>query len=134
MHRLIVVVLCLWASIAKAQEVRPLNTGRGWMELYETGQDGDLAALLGSVGYVAGLADMMTAYVVFERTTEVSESYMSCVGGWDGVQSSAVLYRWLKDHPASWQQQTTLLWGEAIREHCGFAPFGFVPKIQGSNP
>jgi hypothetical protein len=121
-------LFCLSASAAQGQKGKDEPRVLTMPSFYKAGAFLEMGENPRMV-YVSGLMDGFYASTLFGASDEIIASLTSCTRGMDNKQLSAVVTKYVKDHPESWQPPLSVESYNALNATCP----GVLRMVNGKN-
>jgi hypothetical protein len=108
----VVVVFCFVVGVGYGREAKNIAKGFGIVKIYR----GESEAF--RIGYVTGVMDGIALAPMFGAPETNMKWVNNCLVGMDGNQVTAIVDKYLKDHPESWHVQLNALVYSALIDVC----------------
>jgi hypothetical protein len=113
----VLAILCVCA-VAQAPEkkstLRPFNTPHNYYKAEEFIEMSEVSRMF----YTSGLMDGFYTMAMFGATDKTIASLTSCAGEMDSKQVSAIITKYVKDHPETWHHPLSIEAWNALNEAC----------------
>lgn len=114
MRRLMIAVLMLGALTGAGIPTHPVSVQNGYGEVTTYRDFPNWVR----GHYVTGVIDGLFVSTLFGASEEAMRTLKACLNGVNSVQLTAIVDKYINDHPGEWQNGTQIMVYRAMREFC----------------